>query len=65
MMRNDRGSERGASRLVTIVATALLTFAIAAGAAWKLGWLVRPGSGGTAAAGLAEGGASSSSTAIR
>jgi RND family efflux transporter MFP subunit len=35
----------GASRVITIAATAALTLAIAAGAAWKLGWVRPPGTG--------------------
>ncbi len=45
-MRPTRGREGGATRLFTIAATALLTLALAGGAAWKLGWLRPPGGGG-------------------
>jgi len=54
-MTQIRGRERGASSLVTIAATALLTLAIAAGAAWKLGWITPPGSGGAAGGPTAPG----------
>ena len=50
-----RGGERGASALVTIAATALLTLALAAGVAWKLGWLSLPGSGGAGGGATAQG----------
>ena len=55
-MMRTRGRERGASSLVTIAATALLTLAIAAGAAWKLGWITPPGGGGAAGGPAAPGG---------
>lgn len=54
-MSTDRRSAAGASRVVTIAATAALTLAIAGGAAWKLGW-VRPPGGGDAAGSAATGG---------
>jgi membrane fusion protein, copper/silver efflux system len=50
-----RMRQRGASRLITIAATALLTLAIAGGAAWKLGWLSRPGGGGPVAGSAGKG----------
>jgi len=41
----------GASRLITVAVTAALTLAIAAGAAWKLGWVRPPGGGPAVEAG--------------
>ena len=55
-MRQSQIGERGASRLITIVATIVLTLAIAGGSAWKLGWLTPPGSGGPVAGSAGTGG---------
>ena len=64
-MSTDQRSAAGASRLVTIAATAALTLAIAAGAAWKLGWVRPPGGGRRSRASAAPAAASCSSTATR
>jgi membrane fusion protein, copper/silver efflux system len=42
-MAGVRSGTGGASRLITIAATAALTLALAGGAAWKLGWVRPPG----------------------